>query len=55
MAGDIAALMSRSGHEEFAVAGHDCGSYVAYRTALDHPERARLRGVRGGNYFSPGH
>jgi haloacetate dehalogenase len=37
MAGDIAALMRRLGHERFAVVGHDRGSYVAYRTALDHP------------------
>jgi haloacetate dehalogenase len=39
MAGDVAVLMSRLGHEGFAVVGHDRGSYVAYRTALDHPER----------------
>ena len=39
MGGDIVALMDRLGHERFAVVGHDRGSYVAYRTALDHPER----------------
>lgn len=39
MAGDIAALMTRMGHETFAVVGHDRGSYVAYRCALDHPDR----------------
>ena len=38
MAGDIVALMRRLGHERFAVVGHDRGSYVAMRTALDHPE-----------------
>jgi haloacetate dehalogenase len=37
MAGDIVALMARLGHERFAVAGHDRGSYVAMRLALDHP------------------
>jgi haloacetate dehalogenase len=39
MAHDIAALMDALGHRRFAVAGHDRGGYVAFRTALDHPER----------------
>ncbi len=39
MGSDIVALMDRLAHERFAVVGHDRGSYVAYRTALDHPER----------------
>jgi haloacetate dehalogenase len=39
MAGDIAALATHLGHDRFAVVGHDRGSYVAYRMALDHPER----------------
>jgi haloacetate dehalogenase len=38
MAGDCADLMRALGHDEFAVAGHDRGSYVAFRLALDHPE-----------------
>jgi haloacetate dehalogenase len=38
MAGDVVALMRRLGHERFAVVGHDRGSYVAMRTALDHPD-----------------
>ena len=38
MAGDVVALMQRLGHERFAVVGHDRGSYVAMRTALDHPD-----------------
>lgn len=38
MAGDVVALMRALGHERFAVVGHDRGSYVALRTALDHPE-----------------
>ena len=31
--------MSALGHERFAVVGHDRGARVAYRLALDHPER----------------
>jgi haloacetate dehalogenase len=38
MAGDVLALMRRLGHEEFAVVGHDRGSYVAMRLALDAPK-----------------
>ena len=38
MAGDVVGLMRRLGHERFAVVGHDRGSYVALRTALDHPD-----------------
>ncbi|GAA1551613.1 alpha/beta hydrolase [Kribbella hippodromi] len=41
MAGDVVGVMSALGHERFAVVGHDRGSYVAYRTALDHPDRVR--------------
>jgi pimeloyl-ACP methyl ester carboxylesterase len=39
MSGDVAAIMGRLGHETFTVVGHDRGQGVAYRTALDHPER----------------
>jgi haloacetate dehalogenase len=45
MAGDIAALMTALGHDRFAVVGHDRGALVAYRTALDHPERVSALGV----------
>ena len=38
MARDCVALMRALGHERFAVAGHDRGSYVAFRTAMDHPD-----------------
>ncbi|WP_414936705.1 alpha/beta fold hydrolase [Amycolatopsis sp. cmx-11-51] len=38
MANDVVALMRHLGHERFAVAGHDRGSYVAHRLAVDHPE-----------------
>ncbi|SOC50854.1 haloacetate dehalogenase [Blastococcus aggregatus] len=37
MAGDVVALMRALGHHRFAVVGHDRGSYVGLRTALDHP------------------
>ncbi|MEV4002526.1 alpha/beta hydrolase [Actinomadura sp. NPDC049753] len=37
MAGDMVALMRALGHETFAVAGHDRGALVAFRTAMDHP------------------
>jgi haloacetate dehalogenase len=37
MAADVLALMLRLGHETFAVVGHDRGSAVGYRLALDHP------------------
>ncbi|MEU3627412.1 alpha/beta hydrolase [Amycolatopsis coloradensis] len=37
MANAIVALMRHLGHERFAVAGHDRGSYVAHRLAMDHP------------------
>lgn len=38
MAADVLALMHGLGHDRFAVAGHDRGSYVAMRLALDHPD-----------------
>ncbi len=37
MAADVVALMRALGHERFAVVGHDRGSYVAFRLALDRP------------------
>jgi haloacetate dehalogenase len=36
---DMAQLMTQLGHEQFAVVGHDRGSYGALRLALDHPDR----------------
>jgi haloacetate dehalogenase len=32
-------MMTRLGHQRFAVVGHDRGSYVAFRMAMDHPDR----------------
>ena len=37
-AGDVMTVMHALGHRQFALAGHDRGSYVALRLALDHPE-----------------
>jgi haloacetate dehalogenase len=48
MARDVVALMDRLGHREFTVVGHDRGQGVAYRCALDHPERVRSLGVLDG-------
>ena len=45
MARDCVALMRTLGHERFAVAGHDRGSYVAFRTAMDHPDRVSALAV----------
>jgi haloacetate dehalogenase len=39
MARDQVAVMAELGFERFAVAGHDRGARVAYRMALDHPDR----------------
>ena len=39
MARDMVAVMQQLGHARFAVAGHDRGGRVAYRMALDHPNR----------------
>lgn len=39
MARDMVVVMERLGFPRFAVAGHDRGGRVAYRLALDHPDR----------------
>ena len=39
MAQDMVQVMAQLGFARFAVAGHDRGGRVAYRMALDHPER----------------
>ena len=38
MAADVVALLRQLGHERFAVVGHDRGSLVAFRAAMDHPD-----------------
>jgi haloacetate dehalogenase len=45
MALDQVQAMMSLGHEHFAVAGHDRGGRVAYRMALDHPERVSALAV----------
>jgi haloacetate dehalogenase len=39
VAGALATLMDRLGHERFAVVGHDRGARAGYRLALDYPQR----------------
>jgi haloacetate dehalogenase len=41
MAADIVAIMRILGHDRFFLAGHDRGSYVAFRLAMDRPELVR--------------
>jgi haloacetate dehalogenase len=48
MARDMLALMQALGHERFAVAGHDRGSYVALRLAMDAPEAVTRLAVMDG-------
>jgi len=38
-AADLVAVMERLGFARFSVAGHDRGGRVAYRMAIDHPDR----------------
>jgi haloacetate dehalogenase len=45
MARDMVAVMERLGLSRFSIAGHDRGGRVAYRLALDHPERVERLAV----------
>jgi len=45
LADDFVHAMGLLGHEQFAVAGHDRGGRVAYRMALDHPDRVNAAAV----------
>lgn len=45
MAGDVVALMDALGLAGAMVLGHDRGARVAYRLALDHPERVWRLGI----------
>jgi haloacetate dehalogenase len=45
MAADQIAVMAHFGFRQFAIAGHDRGGRVAYRLALDHPEKVRKLAV----------
>jgi haloacetate dehalogenase len=42
MAAELVELMDAFGHDRFAVVGHDRGARVAYRMALDHPDRVSV-------------
>jgi haloacetate dehalogenase len=39
LAADLVEVMAGLGHDRFGVVGHDRGGRVAYRMALDHPDR----------------
>ncbi|HKA80322.1 MAG TPA: alpha/beta hydrolase [Xanthobacteraceae bacterium] len=45
MARDMVEVMAQLGFSRFAVAGHDRGGRVAYRLALDHPDRVERLAV----------
>jgi haloacetate dehalogenase len=45
VAAQMVTLMQALGHERFSIAGHDRGARVAYRLALDHPERVERLAV----------
>src|SRR5229473_3031762 len=45
MARDMVAVMEQLGFPRFSIAGHDRGGRVAYRLALDHPERVERLAV----------
>ncbi|MBZ9986486.1 alpha/beta hydrolase [Mesorhizobium sp. BH1-1-5] len=45
MAADMVVLMETLGFRRFMVAGHDRGGRVAYRLALDHPDRVEKLAV----------
>jgi haloacetate dehalogenase len=45
MAQDMVIVMERLGFPRFSVAGHDRGGRVAYRLALDHPDRVERLAV----------
>ena len=48
VARDLVAVMDRLRHQRFAVVGHDRGSLVALRLALDHPNRVSRLAVLDG-------
>ena len=45
MAQQMAAVMEQLGFHRFCIAGHDRGGRVAYRLALDHPDRVERLAV----------
>jgi len=49
---DLFALMDQLGHDEFLLAGHDVGMWIAFSMAVDRPERVRK--VALGEAIIPG-
>jgi haloacetate dehalogenase len=45
---DCIALMNHLGFNRFYLAGHDRGSYTAFRTAMDHPSRVEKLAILDG-------
>lgn len=45
---DSVALMRYFGHDQFNLAGHDRGSYTAFRTAMDHPSSIKKLAILDG-------
>jgi haloacetate dehalogenase len=45
LAATLIEVMRVAGHDRFAIVGHDRGGRLAYRAALDHPERITKIGV----------
>ncbi|MFT4923104.1 MAG: haloacetate dehalogenase [Haloarculaceae archaeon] len=45
MARDMVTVMETLGYDDYLLAGHDRGARVAYRYALDHPDRVRKLAV----------
>nr|WP_246705279.1 alpha/beta hydrolase [Rhizobium sp. RM] len=45
---DCIALMDHLGFDTFYLAGHDRGSYTAFRTAMDHPHRVTKLAILDG-------
>jgi haloacetate dehalogenase len=45
LAREAAAVMSQLGHQRFSVIGHDRGAQVAYKLALDFPDRVERLGI----------
>jgi haloacetate dehalogenase len=45
MATELVAMMRAEGFDQFSVVGHDRGGRVAYRMALDHPDRVECLAV----------
>ncbi len=45
---DCVELMKHFGFSNFFLAGHDRGSYTAFRTAMDHPDKVRKLAILDG-------